>query len=170
MTQYTITELASILNIHIQTLRKYEQDFGLLIPRDGNNNRFYTDKEKTIFENIIKLKAEGLGSKAINKMLGRSVDVTEQREQALEIVSIDKLTGQDFQILFKKALGDALTEQELRLKKEFEDKIENLKYDLVEEIRKDQERLKLKEDEIQRLRTELEIEKSKGILARIFKK
>lgn len=125
--KYTITELAALFGVHIQTLRKYEQDFELLIPRDEN-------------ETIIKLKEEGLSTKAINKMLGRSVDVSEQREQALEVVTMDKLTGQDIQILLKKTLTDALDEQANSLKQEFVRQIEELKQNLQEEHKKEMEK------------------------------
>lgn len=138
--RYSITEMGAILGVHIQTLRKYEQDFGLLIPRDENRNRYYTEKEKTVFETIIRLKGEGLGSKAINKMLGRSVDVTEQREKALEVISLDQFTGQDIQQLFKKALVETLIEHEIRLKKEFEEKFEEKFEALRQEHEKDMER------------------------------
>jgi DNA-binding transcriptional MerR regulator len=180
--------MGAILGVHIQTLRKYEQDFGLLIPRDENRNRYYTEKERTVFETIIRLKGEGLGSKAINKMLGRSVDVTEQREKALEVISLDQFTGQDIQQLFKKALAETLIEHEIRLKKEFEEKFEALRqeqekdmerYFTQQAIENDKLKVFLKEhrkEELEKLESdkvklEAELKKAKGsFFSKFFKR
>lgn len=109
-TRYTITELSKELGVHIQTLRKYEQDFALLIPRDEHKARYYTDTEKGLFENILRMKKEGLAAKAIRTLLGHSVDAIEQRGQAVALATVDRLTGDDVSLLIKAAVKEAMVE------------------------------------------------------------
>lgn len=118
--RYNINELADLLDIHPQTLRKYEVDFKLHIPRDNNNSRYYTNNEKEVFETIVRLKNEGLTTKAINIMLNKSVTAIEQKERVLDIITVDRMTGEDVSLIFKKQINESINEFESRIKFEFD--------------------------------------------------
>ena len=137
MKTYTINELAEKLNLNSQTLRKWEKDFKLKIPRNDMGHRYYTDRELELFENIKEWKEKGATLKIINNYLGKSNDFKEQNEQALELVTLDKLTGKEIQELLTYKLADILHEREQKLKDEF-------KKELQGELEKQEERIKEK--------------------------
>jgi len=140
--KYGIVELASLLQLNCQTLRKYELEFNISIPRDSNNNRVYTDKEKEIFEMIIRLKREGLNLKAVKKMIDKSITFIEQKEQTLDKISIDKMSGSDVGIILRKQVDESLVSFENRiqsqfdnLKNSYDEKFEQLRISIVDDIK-----------------------------------
>ena len=66
---YTISELALLLEIKSPTLRKYEDDYDLYIPRDELGHRFYTQEHLEVLQHILAMKAEGSNIHAIKKSL-----------------------------------------------------------------------------------------------------
>lgn len=120
---YSITELAEILDISDHSLRKYERDFDLLIPRNTQNYRYYTQKEIDLFKRIIQWKENGLNKDTINKMLHKSVEGIEQEEQVIDLVSIDKMTGEELKKLISNQLEDTILERERKLHEHYTSKI-----------------------------------------------
>ena len=137
METQSITEVAKYLKVHEQTLRKWEKDYGLKIPRNEQGHRVYTNKEIQVFESIIKLKEQGANLHLINKILGRSKDVMEQKEQALELLTLDKLTGLEFKELMTKQIADLMIDREQELLMQYEKKLEQIKEELKDEIKKE---------------------------------
>jgi len=91
--QYTISELSLRLGIKSPTLRKYENDYELYIPRDELGHRFYSQENLEIFQQILTMKAEGANIHAIKKSL-RSI---QSLPIANEQVGISKpLSSPDF--------------------------------------------------------------------------
>lgn len=115
-----INEVAFQLGKNPQTLRKYENDFNIKIPRDSHNSRYYTDKEVELFEQIIKLKDEGLSTRAIKKMLDKSCTYQEHRDNMLDVVSVDTMNGQDLSLIFKKQINESILEFEERIQQQFD--------------------------------------------------
>lgn len=134
---YTITQVAEILNLHGQTLRKWEKDFDLKIPRNTQGHRYYTKQEIDLFTTIQKMKEEGANKHVINKILNRSASAKEQKEQALELVTLDKLTGSEFKELMINQISELMIEKERELTLQYEEKLDCLKEDLKEEIREE---------------------------------
>lgn len=67
--RYTITELSERLNVTDHTLRYYEKEFNLNIPKDTRGRRYYTPELANIMYQIKNMRNEGLEIKAIKKIL-----------------------------------------------------------------------------------------------------
>lgn len=67
--KYSITELSEALNITDHTLRFYEKEFGLNIPKDSRGRRYYTTEYANLMYQIKGMRDQGLELKAIRKIL-----------------------------------------------------------------------------------------------------
>ncbi len=117
--KYTTGDLAERFGLSTETIRNYENDFDLNIKRDNQNNRSYTEKDIKIYEEIVKLKGEGLSIEEIN---ARLKDDNKDRSKTL-----DKLMGK---VNKKKSSIKAYTD-------EFEDIKEKIETDMEEFIDED---------------------------------
>lgn len=66
---YTITELSKILSVTDHTLRYYEKEFDLPVPRDSRGRRFYTSYLYDVFVKIKELRDEDYDIKSIREFL-----------------------------------------------------------------------------------------------------
>lgn len=142
--EFTIGDVADKLKVNKQTLRKWEKDFSLKIPRNEMGHRYYTDKEVEILENIQNMKDEGANIKIINNILQRSETAIEQREQALELVTLDRLTGKELKELMIDQISGIVVEREVELKKEYEKKIDDLEENINDRLSKELEKQEIK--------------------------
>lgn len=117
--KYTTGDLAERFGLSTETIRNYENDFDLDIKRDNQNNRSYTEKDIKIYEEIVKLKGEGLSIEEIN---ARLKDDNKDRSKTL-----DKLMEK---VNKKKSSIKAYTD-------EFEDIKEKIETDMEEFIDED---------------------------------
>jgi DNA-binding transcriptional MerR regulator len=67
--RYSITELSEELKTTDHTLRFYEKEFGLKIPKDKRGRRFYNSPHANIMYKIKCMRDEGLEIKAIKKII-----------------------------------------------------------------------------------------------------
>lgn len=67
--RYSITELSQRLNVTDHTLRYYEKEFGIHIPKDSRGRRYYTPEMANMMFQIREMRNEGLEIKAIKKIL-----------------------------------------------------------------------------------------------------
>ncbi|MDP4179937.1 MAG: MerR family transcriptional regulator [Bacillota bacterium] len=67
--RYSITELSEYLNVTDHTLRYYEKEFGLIVPKDERGRRYYRTELANIMYQIKSMRDEGLEIKAIRKIL-----------------------------------------------------------------------------------------------------
>lgn len=142
--EFSIGEVAGKLGVNKQTLRKWEKDFNLKVPRNEMGHRYYTEYEVEILENIQNMKDEGANIRVINKILSRSETAKEQREQALELVTLDKLTGKELKEMMIEQISDIVVEREVELKKEYESKIDDFEESINERISKELEKQEIK--------------------------
>lgn len=133
---YSIGEVAEMFDRADATIRKYEKDFDINIPRNELGHRYYTDKEIKVFEQIVKLKEQGANLHVINNLLNRSVDYEEQQEESLELITMDKMTGQEVKQLLDSYLSGTIEEKQKELKDKY-DKIENE----LDEVKEQNEKL-----------------------------
>lgn len=159
---YSIKELSKMTGIKITTIRKYENDFNLKVPRNEMGHRYYTDREIAVYKQIKKMKDKGANTKLIKNILEKSVDVIEQKEQVMELVTIDRLTGAELKEVMVKQIGDIMKEREEDLKKEFEQMLQHQEQKIREQIKAENQRLI---DYIEEKRQE-----KKGFWNRILKK
>ena len=67
--RYTITEAADILNLRTHTLRYWEEELELEIPRNEMGHRVYYDEQLEVFHDIRRLKEQGYQLTAIRMQL-----------------------------------------------------------------------------------------------------
>jgi DNA-binding transcriptional MerR regulator len=67
--KYSITELSERLSVTDHTLRYYEKEFCIKIPKDSRGRRCYTSELANIMYQIKNMRDEGLEIKAIKKIL-----------------------------------------------------------------------------------------------------
>lgn len=72
--RHSLTEICAIIGIKASTLRKYEKDYNLSVPRNELGYRFYTDNEISLLRKIISLKEQGENIHRIRKQLGLGID------------------------------------------------------------------------------------------------
>lgn len=76
--EYSIKDLANLMGVSEHTIRKYETDFNLKIPRNDMNHRCYTDSEVDLFERILDWKEKGFNKTTINNLLNHNVEALDQ--------------------------------------------------------------------------------------------
>lgn len=152
---YSIGELAKILDISEHTVRKYENDFDLKIPRNELGHRYYTDKEVALFQRIIAWKQKGLTKITINELMNHSADAIDQKEQALELVTLDKLTGREMSELMARQISAIMMEKEKKLKEDFK---QELKQELAIQLKVQEERIeeRIKDQVLNQIKSENE--------------
>ncbi len=148
--------------IKITTIRKYENDFDLNIPRNEMRHRYYTDREIAVYKQIKKMKDKGASTELIRNILEKSVDVIDQKEQAMELVTIDRLTGAELKEVMIKQIGDIMQEREGSLKIEFERMLQDQEQKIREQIKAENQKLM---DYIEQKRQE-----KKNFWSKLFKK
>ena len=152
---YSIGEIAKILDISEHTVRKYENDFNLKIPRNELGHRYYTDKEVSLLQMIIAWKQKGLTKTTINELMNHSVDAIDQKEQAMELVTLDKLTGKEIAELMARQMSDMMMEREQKLKEEFN---KELKQELKTQLEAQEDRMeeRIKDQVLNQIKAENE--------------
>jgi len=65
----SITELSKLLNVTDHTIRYYEKEFNLQIPRDSRGRRYYNETLYNTFTKIKQLRDEGVDIKSIRDLL-----------------------------------------------------------------------------------------------------
>lgn len=101
-----ISEAARELGLETYNLRTWEDEFGILIPRNEKGYRCYGDKEIHIFQEIRDMKNEGLDTEEIKKKIGGNI-IPFPGEERGEVS--DKM--QQFQNVMVKIMGQAIREQ-----------------------------------------------------------
>ncbi len=141
---FTIKELSKILEISEHTIRKYESDFNLKIPRNDMGHRYYMDEELELFKRILDWKDKGFNKPIINNLLGHSVEAIGQKEKAIELVTLDNITGAELKELMSKQISDILLERDQKLQQEYEIKLEKAKDEIQNKMESELEKQALK--------------------------
>lgn len=165
---YTITELSKVLSISESTIRKYEKDYDLKIPRNEIGNRYYTEKDLELFKQIIELKNNNFNIHQIRKLLNKSTIAQEQSDQALNLMKIDQLTVHELKETMASYISEIIMQKEKELTQEYETKLETAKNEILESFQKNisSENQKL----IDYIESNREKDKNRNIFSRIFKK
>ena len=182
---YSIKEAAYGLGLENHTLRYYEDELELSIPRNSLGHRYYREYDMKIFRDIMELKDQGLQLKAIKSAIqsyynpeGDDNYKGEEAEGYIEAaVALDKakfdITDtsntkvEQFRLMMKQTFLQAIYENEDELKAELNYHIKyKIEEDMKEEMEKieslyeekDKERYKKLDEtmrEMQKLRSEL---------------
>lgn len=172
--RFSITELADQLGVHFNTVRKWEKEFDIVVPRSQNANRsrYYTEKEIDIFTKIKELREENMSIDNIKRYLNRDLGFIEQEESAIAALPLSEVSTIDI----KNLIADIIVEREELLKEEFkkqiQEELEKQKDTIIEQVTQKQlEQIQAENNKlinyIEKTRQE---ESKKSIWDRLFKK
>jgi DNA-binding transcriptional MerR regulator len=86
MKAYTIKEVSKLLDTPEGTLRQWEKDFPdvLVIPRDAQNARYYTEFEIDTLKHIKSMREKNLSKKMIKELLQKHSEINSERNHVVE--------------------------------------------------------------------------------------
>lgn len=133
--RYTITEAADILRIRTHTLRYWEEELELEIPRNEMGHRVYYDEQIAVFEEVRRLKEQGyqltairmqLQNKQTNHMLDTETD--KEFEETLPFRPANEVGSkavklEQFQLLMNEIVKNAMEENNQQLCTRIEERI-----------------------------------------------
>ncbi|HHX62012.1 MAG TPA: MerR family transcriptional regulator [Epulopiscium sp.] len=197
---YSIKEASEELELENHTLRYYEDELELSIPRNSLGHRYYREYDMKIFRDIRVLKEQGLQLKAIKSAIqgyydpigGDNWDESSEtymqasattEESKFDITDTNNTKVEQFRLMMKQTFVQAIYENEEELKSELSHHIKyKIEEDMKEEIQKiediyeekDKERYRKLDEtmrEMQKIRVELiEITEQKKEKRSLFNK
>lgn len=81
---YQVSEAAEELETEVYTLRYWENQLGIEVPRNAAGHRYYEEAQIILFRNVKRLKAAGFGLRQIKAMGERMSAVAELSDEKLE--------------------------------------------------------------------------------------
>ncbi len=184
--KYSINEISDMLDINSSTLRNYEKEFNLIIPRDNRNRRYYTDKEIEILKIIKEARKENHSIDTIRKSLEKHDFIESQQENGINLMPMDKLTPEQLNQVqeqmfnkFSEQLAELVITREAEMQQKYEEKLskelsdlkDSLKDQLQLELKNHQEQLKGENEKlINYIEKSRESDKKKSFFSKLFNK
>ena len=114
---YQVSEAAEALETEVYTLRYWENQLGLEVPRNAAGHRYYEEPQILMFRNVKRLKEAGFGLrqiKAMGERMGAVAALTDEKLQELRkrIVSLE--TEQE-EVFCKKETTEQTEKEEFML-------------------------------------------------------
>ncbi len=81
--KYQVSEAAEELETEVYTLRYWENQLGLEVPRNAAGHRYYEEEQIVMFRNVKRLKEAGFGLRQIKAMGDRMTAVAELSDEKL---------------------------------------------------------------------------------------
>ncbi len=81
---YQVSEAAEALETEVYTLRYWENQLGLEVPRNASGHRYYEETQITLFRNVKRLKDAGFGLRQIKAMGERMSAVAALSDERLQ--------------------------------------------------------------------------------------
>ncbi|WP_026486220.1 helix-turn-helix domain-containing protein [Caldanaerobius polysaccharolyticus] len=167
----SIGEMAQRFNTTIQTIRWYEKELDLKLPRNELGQRIFGKAEIELFEKIFFLKEQGLNLKAIKKILEND-SVIEQspqtdvavKDNSREIALYNNFI--DYMETFRSQLLDEIRHESYQSRISIIDTINEVK----EEIAATSQSFERVDKFIEEWRQKQKISPKKSFLSRIFRK
>lgn len=169
----SITELSKLLGVHYNTIRQWEKQLDIVVPRskDSQRSRYYTEKEIAIFTKIRDLRQQNVSIDNIRRYLNRDLEAIEQEGQAIQVLPLSEVSAADMKELF----ASIIIEREQQLKEEFKIEIqkalEEQEQRIIEQItEKHLEQIKSENDRLINYIEETRQQKKKGIFGWFMRK
>lgn len=180
--RYTITELSKKLEVTDHTLRYYEKEFNIIVPKDDRGRRYYTPKLANLMYQIKSMRNEGLEIKAIKKILLSENIVFEpppvvpdNKVLSLYPVQTDKNTREIEMFFeeFREQLLETVSEDIISVKDYISTEINKSKLELGACVEHNMRRIESKLEkhfkEVDESITSWRIRSKRGFIKRIFK-
>ena len=81
---YQVSEAAEVLETEVYTLRYWENQLGLEVPRNAAGHRYYEEAQLVMFRNVKRLKEAGFGLRQIKAMGERMAAVAALSDEKLQ--------------------------------------------------------------------------------------
>lgn len=151
---YSIKEASEELKLENHTLRYYEDELELSIPRNSLGHRYYREYDMRVFRDVMVLKEQGLQLKAIKDEIQSYYDPTGEaewkesskalmqasvtlEEPRFDITDTSNAKVEQFRLMMKQTFVQAIYENEDELKSELNHHIKyKIEEDMKEEIEK----------------------------------
>ena len=114
---YQVSEAAEALETEVYTLRYWENQLGLEVPRNASGHRYYEEPQILMFRNVKRLKEAGFGLrqiKAMGERMGAVAALTDEKLQELRsrIVSLE---AEQEEVFCKKDVAGQTEKEEFTL-------------------------------------------------------
>lgn len=120
--RYTITEAANILGVHAHTLRYWEEELQLEIPRNEMGHRMYESKQIEIFQMVKNLKEKGYQLNAIRMQVMQGAinadEISTTIDNSVNNSASKEEKMQQFQELMTELIKNAIIENKEVISKE----------------------------------------------------
>ena len=138
---YLISDASKKVQVESHVLRYWEEELQLPVKRNEMGHRYYTEEDILEFQEIKKLKEQGLRLKAIRMVLkeGKIIPLEENRTHVVDME--DK--AERLQYLIKKMIGDVMEECNEKLLQELS---QNMVKELDYQFRLQEEREEQREN------------------------
>ena len=173
----TITELGELLGVHFNTIRQWEKQFDITVPRakDAQRSRYYTEREISIFSKIRDLRQENMSIENIKRYLNRDIDLIEQEENAIQALPFSEISAADIKDLIANIIIERENQLKDDFKKELKEELEKQEDRIIEKVTKKQLEQIQSENEklinyIEESRNKEREERNTGFFSRLFKK
>ena len=132
----TITELGQLLGVHFNTIRQWEKQFDIIVPRskDTQRSRYYTEKEIDIFTKIKDLRNENMSIDNIKRLLNRDLDAIEQEEQAIQSLPLSEVSTSEMKDLIINIILDREQQLKEEFRKEIQEELEKREQSIIEQV------------------------------------
>ncbi len=172
---YTINEVSEKLDLNNSTLRNWEQEFDLKVPRNNRNHRYYTEKEIEVLEIIKDGRDKNHSIETIKKAFLKHGVIEEQQEHGMKLMKLDQLTVEELQDAmfsrFKEVVAETVIEREKKLKSDFEEMLMEREEQLTEKIsNKIRDQMEAENQKLMNHITATREKEKKGFLSKIFGK
>ena len=109
---YLISEVATILDIHPQTLRQYERE-GLVTPsRTSGKIRLYSQEDIDFIKNILLMtRVEGINIAGVSKILALEEEI-KKLQLTIEELSMNEINSMSKALVVKKSQYDIIVFEE----------------------------------------------------------
>lgn len=169
--KYSIKDLARLLSVSENTIRKYEQDYNLHIQRDELDRRYYTEADIELFKTIKSMKDQGHNIYTIRRLLNDNPEAIEQKEQSLEIAKVNELSGIELSQIIQSSINNAVSCALQKINGDHRKEIESIRDEIRQELAAQQQQMEIENrkllDYISEQRNQ---EKKIGLLERLFNK
>lgn len=172
--RYLISDAARMVAVEAHVLRYWEEELELPIGRTELGHRYYTRENIETFQNIKKLKEDGLQLKAIKAVLQKGKSFAQTEQTSLQAMENNAQKLQQFQELVEGIVEKVVKENNAELQKCVEESLaKETDYLLHMQEKREEERFRRLDEAIrahQKNQHYVAAAKERGFFGRLFKR
>jgi len=167
---YSIKQVASQIKVTEGTIRQWEKDFNLDIPRSEDNSRYFTEIEIETLSHIKAMRDKNLSKVIIKELLDKNKSNSAHNKTPIPDVPALRQTEATQALKSIQQSFEAFPEIKKEIINELKDEIkESIKDELADSFKKQNELIANELKKITDSQKQLEENKSSGFFSRIFR-